>query len=168
VKGRRRRSELDRTGRLLRSAATMSTLREEVDAFFGRRRHSILVPVMDGALQPNGDLNEAEALSLAPALDNLTACGDELLFSSGARPQRFSQDAPSEISCLAASAGGALAIGLGGAGLVVPGGPHNVGSCGNCRRGRLSVRRRRCSSTTTRSSSLPDRRASRRRIGRTI
>lgn len=112
----------------------IGAITDQVDKYLGRGRHSIAVPVMDGPLHPNSRLDEAEQVFSAPGLDNLTAVGDVIWFSSGARLMRIpadgdepetvaEMDAP--ITCLAADGTTALAIGRDGAGIVLRGGAHD-------------------------------------------
>ncbi len=55
------------------------------DRVFGRGRHSVTLPPMDGALRPNTALEEAAVLVEIPAPSALTAEGESLWFASGAR-----------------------------------------------------------------------------------
>lgn len=110
----------------------MHALHNAVDRFFGRGRHSTSVPIMDGPLQPNQRLESAPVLAQAQDLDNLVEAGGALLCSSGARLLRIGEGrtAPeasfdTAITCLAADAHGALAIGLDGQGLLLRGGAHH-------------------------------------------
>src|SRR5260370_17428549 len=74
-----------RTRELLGAKEVIGTLRDKFDSWLGRSKYSASVPVMDGPLQANRGLEEAETLISAPALDNLVAVGDVLYFSSDAR-----------------------------------------------------------------------------------
>lgn len=108
---------------------------DRVDRLLGRGRHSTVVPVMDGPLQPNRLLDEADVLLTADGLDNLAATPDgRLRFSTGARLMRLDPGAAepveeaifaAEITCLAASPGGALAVGCEGGGILLRGGAHD-------------------------------------------
>lgn len=97
----------------------------------GDGEYSVTVPPMDGALNPNNTLEDAEIVVAAEAPDNLCRSGNRLLFSSGkevlwieassARPYA-SFDAP--VTSLAA-ADDALAIALGDGRTLIRGGPHD-------------------------------------------
>lgn len=111
-------------------AAIMRTF----DRFMGGRGDfSITVPVMDGALKPNDFLERIVSVAMVEGADNLVAAGEGLLVSSGPRILRLAPDGATRphseheapISCLAASTGGALAIGLDGVGMRIAGGRHD-------------------------------------------
>ncbi len=111
-----------------------ATLRRAFDRFAGGRGDfSITVPVMDGALKPNDYLERAASLAAVEDADNLVIVGEELLTSSGSRVLRLGaggqrsvhSEHGAPISCLAASKGGALAIGLDGLGVKIVGGRHD-------------------------------------------
>lgn len=110
-----------------------SSIREKLDSFLGRGKYSASVPVMDGPLQPNRALEEAEVFLSAPGLDNLVAAGDALYVSSGTKLTKVDADGrqkeatefESEITCLASDGSAALAVGLDGRGLVILGGRHD-------------------------------------------
>ena len=114
----------------------IGAIRDRVDRYLGRGRHSIAVPVMDGPLHPNARLEDAPALFALDGIDNLSCSGDDIWCSSGATllraapggtPQPVDRlEAP--ISCLAASPSGALAVGLDGTGIAIRGGAHD-GRC---------------------------------------
>ena len=107
-------------------------IRDRMDKYLGRGRHSIAVPVMDGPLHPNRGLDNAEALFSLDGVDNLTVEGDAIWCSSGSRLMRATGGAPqqvaemeAQIACLAADGTGALTVGLDGKGLVIRGGAHD-------------------------------------------
>ena len=108
-----------------------ATIRRTFDRFMGGRgEFSITVPVMDGALKPNDYLERLPSLAMVEDADNAVATRDGLLVSSGPRLLRLDAggapglhsvcEAP--IACVAASAAGALAIGLDGVGIRIAGG----------------------------------------------
>ena len=107
----------------------IGALRRTVDNFLGRGEAAITVPVMDGPLKPNQLLESAGRVLDAPELDNLAATPDGIVFTSGntlntipgGEIARF----PSVVSCVAADADGALAIGFDDGGVVIRGGRHD-------------------------------------------
>jgi hypothetical protein len=112
----------------------IAALRDRFDAFFGRGRFSTSVPVMDGPLQPNQLLEEAEVVVTRPALDNLASVDGAVLFSSGEDLFRLPRGAaapepiwraPAPISCVAVDGAGAMAIGVDGVGIDIRGGRHD-------------------------------------------
>lgn len=111
-----------------------AAIRRTFDRFMGGRgEFSITVPVMDGALKPNDYLERAASLAAVEGADNAVAAGGKLLVSSGSRILELGADGNGRIhsehhaavSCLAVSNGGALAVGLDGAGVKVIGGRHD-------------------------------------------
>ena len=111
-----------------------ATIRRTFDRFMGGRgEFSITVPVMDGALKPNDYLERLPSLAMVEDADNAVATKDGLLVSSGpcllrldaggAQGLHSAHEAP--IACVAASAAGALAIGLDGVGIRIAGGRHD-------------------------------------------
>lgn len=109
-------------------------IRDRVDAFFGRGKYNITVPVMDGPLEPNQKLEEAPVIASAEGLDNLMSVGGAIYFSSGSTLLRLTAgyEVPQTIStfsapiaCLAADEQGNMAIGLDGDGIVIRGGSHD-------------------------------------------
>ncbi|WP_137391036.1 strictosidine synthase [Rhodoligotrophos defluvii] len=99
----------------------MNLIRRELDRLTGRGTAAVTVPPMDGALKPNQHLEEAEALA-APAPDNLTVNGGQVLYTSGREIRALASGKPIHvcertITCLAAGPGGVLAIGLAGLGI---------------------------------------------------
>jgi len=100
------------------------------------RRQAATVPSMDGVLRPNDALDRARPVAAAPAPDNLVRLGADLVFSSGADLLRLSGAAPDAapahfrrlegaVTALAASPGGALAVGVGEVGVRIVGGPRD-------------------------------------------
>lgn len=107
---------------------------DRVDAFFGRGKYNITVPVMDGPLEPNQRLEAAPVIASAQGLDNLMSAGEALYFSSGATLLRLAagHDVPQTVAtfsapivCLAADKRGNMAIGLDGDGIAIRGGSHD-------------------------------------------
>lgn len=107
---------------------------DRIDKYLGRGRYSIAVPVMDGPLHPNHKLDEAKEAFALSGVDNLTAIGSKIWFTTGAslmelpakpgKPKNIADfDAP--ITCLAADETGALAIGIDGKGIIIRGGEYN-------------------------------------------
>ena len=113
----------------------MQALRRRLDALWGRGEASITIPSMDGALRPNSILDRAPALLSMPSPDNLVQGADAIYFSTGrdvfalagagmqagAKPRHVFEKT---VSCLAAHASGALAVGTAGA-LSVHGGRYD-------------------------------------------
>ncbi|MEI9402558.1 strictosidine synthase [Mesorhizobium sp. Cs1330R2N1] len=93
------------------------------------------MPVYDGPLQANDLLENAAVIARLPAPDNLVLASEATWLSSGRNLCRVTlgsetgyelvQPFDSEISSLAASPEGAIAIGLDGVGIVIRGGPHD-------------------------------------------
>ncbi|MFM0047152.1 strictosidine synthase [Paraburkholderia sediminicola] len=96
-----------------------SLLTRWFDRFAGRGDYAVTIPVMDGPLRPNSDLDEATAVVEIDAPDNLVRTASGLFFSSHSRLMA-SRDAtcevveefPSTITALASGPHGELAIGL--------------------------------------------------------
>ncbi len=107
----------------------ISALRHALDSFFGRGDAAVTVPVMDGPLKPNQLLELATRLLEARAIDNLAATPEGIVYTSGPTlssiPGGEIARFPSTISCLAADANGALALGFDGGGLLIRGGTHD-------------------------------------------
>lgn len=61
----------------------LDVLTRAVDRFLGRGEASIAIPPMDGALKPNGGVDQARHLLQVQRPDNLLAAGDRLYLSSG-------------------------------------------------------------------------------------
>lgn len=99
----------------------MSALRRFADRLWGAGEYAVTIPSMDGALRPNSLLDSAVTLAHAEAVDNL-ACGSgavyftrgkELLrWRDGAEAYEVVSTMTSDISALACSKEGVLAIGL--------------------------------------------------------
>jgi len=108
-----------------------------LEHFLARRRPPPTVPSMEGALRPNQALDEARLLAWVAAPDNLAWQDHHLLLSSGNEIQIvgdvnggevvpepiLSFDQP--VSALASGVDGALAVGLGRAGVCIVGGAHD-------------------------------------------
>jgi hypothetical protein len=111
----------------------IGALRRAYDALTGGGEYSVTVPPMDGALNPNNRLEEAELVASAPGPDNLCLAQDRILFSSenavlaieasgvGAPAPYASFD--SRVDSLAAFED-AVAFGLAEGKVVIRGGPH--------------------------------------------
>ncbi len=104
----------------------LDTLRAFTDRLFGRGSAAIAVPVMDGTLKPNRMLDHAQVLAELPGIDDLSWDGQALLASAGAVLWRLEPGGlvqlrrfDSTISALACSAGGQLAVALGGTQILV-------------------------------------------------
>jgi hypothetical protein len=109
-------------------------LRNFIDRIMGGRgEHSITVPVMDGALKPNDYLDRMPALASLDEPDNLVSDGQTAYLSSGPSLYRLGGDGTvtlvgretADITFLALSATGALAIGLDSGGFRMMGGRHD-------------------------------------------
>ncbi|MEK9967971.1 MAG: hypothetical protein VW600_02470 [Ferrovibrio sp.] len=97
-----------------------------LDSFLGRGDSAITVPALDGALRPNRRLDDAVQRMAVRAPGALVAGTDGVLVSSGRDLLRLADgklmhNAPAEISCLAAVAGG-ITMGLDDGRIVVLGG----------------------------------------------
>lgn len=112
----------------------IGAIMDRVDRYLGRGRHSIAVPVMDGPLHPNKMLDEAATLFEATEMDNLIAVEGAIWFSSGAWLMRVPaaggtpeqvEELDADITCLAESGLGTMAIGVDGKGIVLRGGSHD-------------------------------------------
>ena len=107
----------------------IGVLRRAVDNFLGRGEAAVTVPVMDGPLKPNQLLESAGHVLTAPEIDNLAATPEGMLYTSGNTLVRVPGGEiarfPSLISCLAADAGGAIAIGFDDGGIDIRGGAHD-------------------------------------------
>jgi hypothetical protein len=114
----------------------MEALKRLYAGFRGFDEAGSAVPMMDGPLKPNTALDEAPVALRLPEIDNLVASSGGLIASQGAGLMRLrtaggvleaAEDRAfsSEITCLAADASGALAIGLDGQGIAIHGGRHD-------------------------------------------
>ena len=99
----------------------LAALRNFSDRLLGRGDAAITVPVMDGKLLPNRDLDQAEVLAELPGIDDLAWDGQALWASAGAVLWRLDGDRfieqrrfDADISALAISRHGRLALALGG------------------------------------------------------
>lgn len=104
----------------------MSFLDPLLDLFRGK---AVTIPPMDGALKPNTALDEGEVVAAALAPDNLALRDGTPLYSSHREIRRLGGDhhivesCPSEVTALAVSEEGTLAVGLDDGSLRV-GGTH--------------------------------------------
>ena len=84
-------------------------VKDRIDYFFGRGKHSIFVPVMDGALKPNEFLDNIDVIHNEEDIDNLTLSGETVLFSTkstvfsmiSAKKTKKIKSFPSEITAMA-------------------------------------------------------------------
>jgi hypothetical protein len=97
----------------------------------GRGESSITVPVMDGPLRPNDDIERLDVVAVAPHADNLASAGGKVVYSSDKTVFELIDNAPrpagafeAPVTALALSPSGALAIGLPGGG-AIRGGRHD-------------------------------------------
>ena len=106
----------------------MTALLSAMASLFGRDDDALSVPPMDGVFKPNNRLETAELILELPAIDNLAIAGGALYCSSGdalvgvdptsrsAKPvRRFD----GQITMLAGSQSGRIAVGVEGAGLAL-------------------------------------------------
>lgn len=107
----------------------IGAVRRAIDNFLGRGEAAVTVPVMDGPLKPNQLLESAPRLLEAPGIDNLVPTPEGIVFTSGPILSRIPGGEiarfPSVISCVAASADGALALGFDDGGVVIKDGRHD-------------------------------------------
>ncbi|MGB6118485.1 MAG: hypothetical protein WBF87_09705 [Mesorhizobium sp.] len=112
----------------------IGAIRSFWDNFRGAGEAAVTVPPMDGALRPNRAVEDGELLASAAAPDNLALVGDRILFSTGAtvielgkgrRKDKALETFDSDVTALACSGDGALAVGLAGGGLRIVGGAHD-------------------------------------------
>ncbi|HWA46583.1 MAG TPA: hypothetical protein VHA10_25415 [Hypericibacter adhaerens] len=110
-------------------------LRQALDWFRGTGDAAITLPPMDGAIQPNQAIEEADLLLSVERPDNLVAIGGRVLFSSGktvlALDPRGGADRAdilagfdSEVACLAGDTQGNLVAGLDDGTILFAGGPR--------------------------------------------
>ena len=59
----------------------LNFVKDRIDYFFGRGKHSIFVPVMDGALKPNEFLDNVKVIHKEEDIDNLVINRSTILFS---------------------------------------------------------------------------------------
>ena len=60
----------------------LNFVKDRIDYFFGRGKHSIFVPVMDGALKPNEFLDNVKVIHKAEEIDNLLLNQTKIFFSA--------------------------------------------------------------------------------------
>ncbi|MBN9550241.1 MAG: strictosidine synthase [Alphaproteobacteria bacterium] len=109
----------------------MAALSRWYDRLRGAGAFAVTTPPMDGALQPNQAIEAADLVRAVPAPDNLVRSAQGVRFSSGNAVLRldggsqpvYSFDA--DITALAASPDGALAIGLESGRILIKGGAHD-------------------------------------------
>jgi hypothetical protein len=96
-------------------------LSHSFDRWLGRGSAAITVPVMDGVLKPNRALDHAEVVAKAPGLDDLASNSHGLWLSAANVLCRWSHGSAvevlrfdAEITALAASEQGDIAVALGG------------------------------------------------------
>ena len=99
----------------------LTSLRNWSDRLLGRGSAAITVPVMDGALKPNRQLDEASVAAEIAGIDDLACDGQQLWISAGKRLLRLHDGQPllvrefsADITALAAQTHGTLAVALGG------------------------------------------------------
>ncbi|PUE12369.1 strictosidine synthase [Limnohabitans sp. T6-20] len=99
----------------------LTSLRNWSDRLLGRGSAAITVPVMDGALKPNRQLDDATVVAEIAGIDDLACDGQQLWISAGPRLLRLQEGQPVlvrefnvNITALAAQAKGTLAVALGG------------------------------------------------------
>lgn len=99
----------------------MTTVRRFADRLLGRGEASSSVPVMDGALQPNRALDDAEVMLQQEGLDDLASDGRVLYVSAGNRILRLDgtqwqelRSFDAAVTALAAHADGRVAVALDG------------------------------------------------------
>ena len=125
---------MGRGGIVLGIQTVIGAFKRAYDALTGGGEFSVTVPPMDGALNPNNRLEEADLVAAAPTPDNLCVAGGKILFSSGNSvlaidPSGSHAPAPyasfeSRVDSLAAYEG-AVAIGLAQGKVTIRGGPHD-------------------------------------------
>lgn len=112
-----------------------------LDRLLGRGTAAVTVPPMDGALKPNHLIDAAPpGLSIAGA-DNLVACGERRLVSSGTAILALDADGTSpfddgaggrgEVLAMAATARGSLAVARADSGIAIVAGPHRGRTLGD-------------------------------------
>lgn len=95
----------------------IAALRAHRDAFLGRGDAAVTIPAMDGPLRANQRLDQGRVVLRVEAPDNLAVTDGTMLYTSGGAVFRLPEGVPvatfdSDVSCLAADPGGALAVGL--------------------------------------------------------
>jgi hypothetical protein len=111
----------------------LASLRRVSDRLLGRGSAAITVPVMDGTLKPNRVLDQAAVMAELSGIDDVAGNGRVLLVSAGAVLWRLDGDRlvevrrfDADISALALSAQGRLAVALGGKRVLVLDGPDGA------------------------------------------
>jgi hypothetical protein len=106
----------------------LQALRNWGDTLLGRGSAAITVPVMDGSLKPNRVLDEAAVVATHSGLDDLASSGGILFASAGPLLLRLSGQElielrrfDDDISAMAVSPAGRLAVALGGRRVLVMG-----------------------------------------------
>jgi hypothetical protein len=106
-------------------------IRRAWDRLRGGGDHSVTVPPMDGALNPNSALEDAGVVAEADKPDNLCLMDGKVLFSSGASVLQLGGSPASPVASFdsavtsLAALGDALAVGLAGGQVTIRGGPHD-------------------------------------------
>lgn len=111
-------------------------VKNALDAWRGAGEHAVTVPPMDGALSPNQIIEEAPVILEIAAPDNLVASAGRILFSSGpevhelqlqgvASSSKIIKRYQHDVSALATSVAGVLAVGLDDGSLHIVGGKHD-------------------------------------------
>lgn len=114
----------------------IAILKNALDAWRGSGAHAVTVPPMDGALSPNQIIEEAPVVLEIAAPDNLVSLAGRILFSSGqdihelqlrdgTATSKIVMTFDHAVTALAASVGGALAVGLDDGSLRILGGKHD-------------------------------------------
>jgi hypothetical protein len=113
----------------------MGPLQRALDWFRGTGDAAITLPPMDGAIQPNQAIEQADLLLPVEQPDNLVFDGSRILFSSGRTVLAMNPAAgapgtdvvarfDSDVTCLAADDSGNLAVGLDDGTLLFAAGPR--------------------------------------------
>jgi sugar lactone lactonase YvrE len=119
------------------SSAISRIVSGALDAFLGRGAYAVTVPPMDGPLQPNNDLENAEGALHVAAPDNLILVDRAINFSSGSELFEFDPrtgtarslaDLGATVSALAALPDGGIAAGLVNGEIVFRGGANHGAS----------------------------------------
>lgn len=113
---------------LLGETGMIGWLRSHWDRFRGAGEEAVTVPPMDGALRPDQRLETAPLRARIARPDNLVSLGGQILCSSGAEILRLDPESggatpflslPAEVTALAASDDGRLAIGIESGGVLL-------------------------------------------------
>jgi hypothetical protein len=107
-----------------------------LDWFRGGGAYAVTTPPMDGALQPNQAIEEADVVRSVTAPDNLTLDQRQVIYSCGNQLRVLDRGEPTDadrilagfdapVSALSSSQGGALAIALNDGHIFVQGGRHD-------------------------------------------